>query len=138
MAIFSRSHGILLGGFMKSVLIAILATASLSTAAFADCTYPRAPGKMPDGNTAPREEMLAAKKLVDQYNTDMTAYLGCIKTEHDAAAAKQSATASEEQKQQMAAMYTQKNDAAVDELQSVAERFNEQIRAFKAKSAAAK
>jgi hypothetical protein len=48
--------------------------------------------------------------------------------------AKQAATLTEEQKQQMAARYTAKNDAAVDELQGVAARFNEQLRVFKAKS----
>jgi hypothetical protein len=123
---------------MKRALILVLAAASLSTAAFADCTYPRAPTKMPDGNTAPREEMIAAKKLVDQYNTDMTVYLNCLKTDHDASVAKLGDKATEDQKKQMAAMYTQKNDAAVDELQAVASRLNEQIRAFKAKTAPAK
>jgi hypothetical protein len=121
---------------MKKALLLIAAATVFSTSAWADCTYPRAPGKMPDGNTAPREELLATKKLVDQYNTDMTAYLSCIKTEHDAAVAKLGAGATEEQKQQMAAMYTQKNDAAVDELQGVAERFNEQVRAYRAKNPA--
>jgi len=91
---------------------------------------------MPDGNSAPREELLATKKLVDQYNADMNVYLACIKTEHDAAVAKLGAEGTEQQKQQMAAMYTQKNDAAVDELQGVAERFNEQVRAYRAKNPA--
>jgi hypothetical protein len=121
---------------MKKAFYTVLLAASLCTTAFADCTYPKAPAKMPDGNIATREEMVAGKKEVEQYNADMNTYLACIKTEHDAALARQAATATEEQKQQMAAMYTQKNDAAVDELQGVAARFNEQIRAFKAKSAA--
>ena len=123
---------------MKKALYSVLLAASLSTAAFADCTYPRAPTKMPDGTSATRDDMIAGKKQVEQYNADMTTYLNCIKTEHDAALAKQAASATEEQKQQMAAMYTQKNDAAVDELQGVAARFNEQLRAYKAKTTAAK
>jgi opacity protein-like surface antigen len=123
---------------MKRALILVIAAASLSTAAFADCTYPRAPTKVPDGNVAQREEMLAAKKQVDLYNGEMTTYLNCLKTDYDASVAKLGSKATEDQKKQMAAMYTQKNDAAVDELQSVASRMNEQIRAFKAKSAPAK
>lgn len=119
---------------MKKTLIAVAAAAMFSTAAMADCAYPRAPGKIPDGNTATREELVATKKLVDQYNKDMTAYLECIKSEHDAAVAKGGSSLTEEQKQQMAAMYTQKNDAAVDELTGVANNFNEQVRAFKAKN----
>jgi hypothetical protein len=113
----------------------LLVLALLSSTAWAECTYPRAPGKIPDGNIATREEMVAAKKLVDKYNTDMTAYLDCLKTEHDAAVAKSDASLTEEQKQQMAARMIQKNDAAMDELQDVAGRFNEQLRAFKAKTA---
>jgi hypothetical protein len=121
---------------MKKLSCLILLAASLSTAAWADCTYPKAPVKIPDGSTAAREEMIAAKKVVDQYNADMTTYLNCIKAEYDDAVAKQAATVSEEQKQKMASQYTQKNDAAVDELQTVAGRFNEQLRAYnKAKNA---
>ena len=120
---------------MKKLSCLVILAASMSSVAWADCTYPRAPGKMPDGSSATRDEMVAAKKLVDQYNADMTTYLACIKTEHDDALAKQGSTLSEEQKQQMSARYTQKNDAAVDELQEVAGRFNEQLRAFRAKSA---
>jgi hypothetical protein len=122
---------------MKKVLFTVLLAACVSTAAYADCAYPRAPTKLPDGNTASRDEMLAGKKTVEAYNADMTTYLNCIKTEHDTAVAKLPTTATEDQKKQMAAMYTQKNDAAVDELSGVAARFNEQIRAFKAKSAPA-
>jgi hypothetical protein len=115
-------------------LSCLLLAASLTTTAWADCTYPKAPGKMPNGNSATRDEMLAAKKLITQYNTDMNGYLECIKTEYDGTMAK-NASAPEEQKQQMAARYTKQNDAAVDELQEVASQFNEQLRAFKAKSA---
>lgn len=121
---------------MKKSLILVAATAAFASTAWADCTYPRAPAKIPDGNTAPREELLAAKKLVDQYNVDMTAYIDCIKTEYDADLAKNGTTLTEEQKQQKAAMYTQKNDAAVDELTALANRFNEQVRAYKARNQA--
>jgi len=122
---------------MKKFSCLLLLAALLSSTAWAACTYPTAPGKLPDGSTASRDEMLAGKKLVEQYNADMNTYLGCIKTEYDDSVAK-GATLTEEQKQQMAARYTAKNDAAVDELQGVASRFNEQLRVFKAKSAPAK
>lgn len=120
---------------MKKSFLALAVTACFATAAAADCTYPRAPGKAPDGNVATREEMLAAKKLVDEYNALMNTYLECIKTEYDAAVAK-GTSLTEEQKQQMASIYTQKNDSAVDELTGVANAFNEQIRAFRAKNPA--
>ena len=119
---------------MKKISCLILLAASISSPAWAACNYPAAPAKLPDGGTASRDDMLAGKKLVETYNSDMNTYLGCIKKEHDESVAKQAATLTEEQKQQMPARYTAKNDAAVDELQGVAARFNEQLRVFKAKS----
>jgi hypothetical protein len=123
---------------MKKSLLVLAIAAACSTAAWADCTYPRAPGKAPDGRVATREEMLAGKKLVDEYQAAMNAYLECIKAEHDASLARGGGALTEEQKQQMASIYTQKNDSAVDQLTVVANAFNEQIRAFRAKSNAVK
>ncbi len=125
-----------MGLSMKKFSCAVLLAASLSSTAWAACTYPSAPGKLPDGSTATRDDMLAGKKLVEKYNADMNTYLACIKDEYDTST--KAASLTEEQKQQMAARYTAKNDAAVDELQGVASRFNEQLRVFKAKSAPAK
>jgi hypothetical protein len=119
---------------MKKALGLLFIAASLSTAAYADCTYPRPPAKLPDGATATRDEMVAANKQVKQYNTDMTAYLDCLKGEYDGTTAKLPADATEEAKKQLAEKYAQKNDAAVEEVSSVAARFNEQLRVFKAKN----
>ncbi len=119
---------------MNNKLPSLFAILSLGAAAVAhaDCTYPRAPDRIPDGSTASLDDMKAAKGQVDKYNKDMETYLSCIKSEHDQALAK-AANLSEDQKKQMQMVYAQKNDAAVDELQSVAGRFNEQVRAYKQK-----
>jgi hypothetical protein len=114
----------------------LLALLPLSAIAQADCSYPRAPDRIPDGSTASLDQMKTAKTAVEKYNKDMEAYLSCIKLEYDDQVAKQGSALSEDQKKQMATMHAQKNDAAVDELQSVAARFNEQVRAYKAKPAA--
>jgi len=120
---------------MKKKLMPLFVIVSLSAAAVAqaDCSYPRAPDRMPDGNTASLDDMKSAKGQVEKYNKDMEAYLSCIKLEHDDAMAKQGTNLSEDQKKQMALMYAQKNDAAVDELQAVAGRFNDQVKAYKSK-----
>src|ERR1700744_6787581 len=47
----------------------------------ADCTSPRAPENIPDGATASKDEMIAAKNDVSRYNNEMNAYLDCIKLE---------------------------------------------------------
>lgn len=113
-------------------LSCLLLLAAMTSPAWADCTYPKMPAKVPDGNTATREEMVAAQKVIKQYQGDMSTYLDCIKTAHHEALAKDPAL-TDEQKQSMTTRFMQQNDAAVDEEQQVAQRFNEQLRAFRAK-----
>jgi hypothetical protein len=121
----------------------VLSTALLLGGAFivhqaqAACTYPIAPGKFPDGNVASREEIKAAKDQVVKYDGDMNAYLVCIRSEHDARL-KENAGASAEQKAEMERMHAQKEDAAVAEVTDVVNRFNEQLKAWKARNAAEK
>ncbi|MBV6417805.1 MAG: hypothetical protein CMLOHMNK_02570 [Steroidobacteraceae bacterium] len=113
-----------------SIIAAAVALAVVCGPSYAACTYPKAPEKLPDGTVAAKEDMLAGKRLVEQYNKDMEAYLACIKLEYDAQVTKDAATLTPEQKAELDKRQTQKYNAAVDELQAVAERFNEQIRAY--------
>ena len=86
---------------------------------------------------ASREEIKAAKDLVVKYDADMNTYLVCIRSEYEArVAARTDATA--EQKAEMERMHTQKEDAALAEVQDVVARFNEQLNAWKARNAAEK
>lgn len=105
----------------------------------ATCTYPRAPGTIPDGNTASKEEMIAAKNDVARYNNEMNAYLACIKLEIDSATPKDPSKLSKDEKakaEEQEKILTQKNNSAVDELQAIVGRFNDQLKAYKAKHAA--
>jgi hypothetical protein len=117
---------------MKAWIPLTLALALGCAAHAEDCTYPRSPDAIPDGNTATKEQMIASKNDVSRYNTEMTAYLDCVSREIDAAKPKDASKLSKEQKAKID-MLTQKHDAAVDELHSVAGRFNDQLKAFKAK-----
>ncbi len=119
---------------MKHYITALILAGGLAAAqAHAACNYPVAPGKFPDGNQASKEEMLAAKSQVVQYNKDMETYLTCIQGEYDTKVAAE-ASATPDQKAEMARVQDQKHNAAVQELQSVADRFNEQLRVWKAKN----
>jgi len=119
---------------MKHYITALILAGGLAAAqAHAACNYPVAPGKFPDGNQASKEEMLAAKSQVVQYNKDMETYLTCIQGEYDAKVAAET-QATPDQKAEMARVQDQKHNAAVQELQSVADRFNEQLRVWKAKN----
>jgi hypothetical protein len=124
---------------MKKFLTALVLTGGLAAAHAnaATCTYPTAPGKFPDGSQATKDEMLAAKKLVVQYNSDMDAYLACIKEDYDArvaAAPDASADKKSEAAKKEESKYNDKYNEAVKEVTDVTERFNEQLRAWKAKN----
>ena len=90
----------------KAVVIAVLG-AVMAVPAFA-CDKPSAPASIPDGKTASKDEMLAAKKEVDAFKQSMDEYLSCEKN-------------------------SMKAENAQQELIKVADRFNLQIRAFKAR-----
>jgi hypothetical protein len=102
----------------------------------ATCTYPRSPETPPDGNSATKDQMIAAKHDFDRYNGEMNAYLDCLKLEMDAAAPKDPSKLTPAEKKKaddQQKVLVQKNNAAVDELQAVVGRFNEQLKIFKAK-----
>jgi hypothetical protein len=92
---------------MRFVSVAILCAMG-STPVLA-CEKPSAPSSIPDGSTASKEDMLAAKKAVDAFKSSMEEYFTCEKS-------------------------SAKKDAAGAELLKVADRFNAQVKAFKAKS----
>jgi hypothetical protein len=72
------------------------------------CERPAAPASIPDGASASKEDMLAAKRAVDAFKSGMEEYFTCEKS-------------------------ASKIEAAQNELVKVADRFNVQVRAFKAK-----
>ena len=116
---------------------------ALGTAAHAnaDCSYPKSPDAPPDGATATKDQMVAAAQGFKRYNGDMNTYLDCLKLEMDAATPKDPSKLSADEKKkadQQSKVLAQKNNAAVDELQANVGRFNEQLKIYKAKAAAAK
>ena len=102
---------------------------------YADCPYPAPPDKIPDGNTASLSEMVAVKKQVADYDAAIGVYLDCIKQEHEDALAKGGDKMTDKQKTDLEHMETSRHNAAVAKLQDIADRFNEQVRAYKAKNA---
>jgi hypothetical protein len=119
------------------VLLPLAAVALFALPVHAACTYPTGPTTLPDGATATKEEMIAAQKLVKKFDEEINAYTACIKLEEDAALAKGGTKLTPEQKNAIEQQQAQKNNAAVDDDQKLADRFNEQIRVFKARGTAA-
>jgi hypothetical protein len=119
---------------MKALYSLAAAVALFSGPAYAACTYPKAPESLPDGATATLEQMVAAQKAVKQFDQEITAYTSCIKLEHDATLSKEGEKMTDEQKAEMSRVQVQKHNAAVEEDEALAARFNEQVKAFKAKN----
>jgi hypothetical protein len=71
------------------------------------CTYPMAPSGIPNGKTADKDTMLAKKKEIDKYKREVEVYLSCESN-------------------------PLKAQSAQNELDRVANRFNSEVRAFKA------
>lgn len=117
------------------ILAAAIAIGFIGGPAYAACTYPTSPDKIPNGSSASMEDMLTAKKQVEQYNKEMEAYLSCIKLEYDTQVTSSDGTLTAEQKAELEKRQVQKHNAAIDELEGVATRFNEQVKAYKAANA---
>ena len=119
---------------MKAIsAVAVLAAIVLSPA-YADCTAPSPPQNIPDGNTATKDQLLAAQKQVNAYNSATNAYLDCLSKEHAAALAAAGPKVTDDQKAKLDQIETTKHNAAVDQLTAVANQFNEQVRIFLAKN----
>jgi hypothetical protein len=110
------------------VTFVLLAAAPLTFA----CDYPTSP-EIPDGGTAEKEAMIAASKGVKSYQAAMIAYRECL----DKEVADAEAEISEDNIEEIAARtnaLTKKYNASVDAEELVVARFNESVRAYKAKA----
>lgn len=115
---------------IKTIIsVVLILSASLAIA----CDYPPAPKDLPNGSTASKEEMLAGVKLIKEYQENMATYLSCIEAE-EVVAAQSLVDDDEEGKRQRKTMFDKKYNAAVDEQTRTVERFNVEIRAYKAKN----
>ena len=112
-------------------LVVSVAALFLAQGALA-CDYPERVQEMPDGNSASRDDMVAGKKAVQTYIASMESYLSCIEAE-EAQAVIAMGDADEEAKSQRADTFNKKYNAAVEEMNLVAEEFNIQLRAYNAR-----
>jgi hypothetical protein len=108
---------------MKFVLTtALLLTSSL---AIAECTRPAVP-ELPDGATADMPAMAEGQKAVKAYVAGTDAYLDCLAADAAEAGGKADPDA------ELARI--EEHNVAVDEMDAVAARFNEEIREYKARA----
>ncbi|MDH3333202.1 MAG: hypothetical protein OEM30_02280, partial [Gammaproteobacteria bacterium] len=85
---------------------------------------------VPNGATATKDEMIAGQKGVKTYMASMEEYLACIEAD-EAQAVLALNNVNEDTKRQREDLFNKKYNAAVEEMNLVAEEFNVQVRAYK-------
>ena len=115
----------------KIIKLALAASLFLGSTMALACDYPERP-QMPAGNTASKDELLAAKADVQAYVAAVDEYLTCSEAEEKAAVAELDNPSTEEL-QRRDEMLGKKFDAANEEKALVGEQFNQQIRAYNKK-----
>lgn len=107
----------------------MLAIASGPACAWADCTPPTPTViSIPDGTTATRDQMIATQRALKAYDTAVKAYGDCLQQQLD------SRVAAGGDKETLSVQYDKMNNDQVDKLQKLADKFNEELRAFKARN----
>ena len=106
---------------LANSIFAVIAFAGLQSAQAA-CTYPPEVD-VPDGKAATAAEMKDTNKAVKEYMAAVESYLACLDDEEKALGD----SVTDEQKK----VHTAKHNAAVDALNAVAARYNEQVQLFK-------
>ncbi len=95
----------------SALLFSVLITATFSSVSYAGCDAPEEP-QIPNVETTVTAEMVKAQNDVKQYMAAAESYLSCVKN-------------------------SSKHNRMVNRMQSVADDFNEVVRAFKAKNSRA-
>src|SRR5580692_7977797 len=105
---------------MLCVPAALIATLLCAASAPADCLLPAPPSHIPDGDSANQQEMLAAMRTFKQYNEDVDEYTKCLDFE---------------QRQNHLSNDAQliRRNIAINQLETIVAKFNEQVRRFKAR-----
>jgi predicted outer membrane protein len=105
---------------MLSMPALLAATLLYAASAQADCLLPAPPSHIPDGDSANQQEMVAAMRTFKQYNEDVDEYTKCLEFEQ-----RQNHISSDAQ--------VLRRNIAINQLEIVVARFNEQVRRFKAR-----
>src|SRR5579859_7391803 len=112
------------------ILLSVAALAALSAGpALADCSVPDNNVQIPDGTTATKAEMVAAQKAVQAYDGAVKTYTDCLQQEQ------QQKIDAGGDKVKLQKQYAELNNAQVEKVQQLADKFNTELKAYKAKPA---
>jgi hypothetical protein len=105
----------------------------MTRVAFLACGAPAPPSDVPDGSTATREQMVAAHATVRAFDEATTIYTQCLDTTAYQAGVQFKAVATDADAAAVSALQVQLHNAAIERDQALANRFNVQLRRFKAR-----
>jgi hypothetical protein len=121
---------------MKVLLPLTMIAALATSTAFADCAAPDSKLNIPNGSKATKDEMITAMRAVKAYDAAVKTYTECLKTEQDAAVAAGGDKMTQEEHDKVVGKFVEKQNVQVDKAQKVADKFNAELRAYKAKNPA--
>ena len=121
---------------MKALVPLSVVVALAAAPAFAGCVAPLNDVRIPNGNKATNNDMIAAWHAIQENNTEVEAYTQCMKAEQNAKIAAIGPDITDEQKSKIASEYINRQNAEVEKLQSLADRYDAAERSFKAKQIA--
>jgi hypothetical protein len=103
----------------------------------AECVKPDVKITIPNGSKATKEEMVTAQRAVKAYDTAVKEYGTCMATEQDGEIAKAGGDqVSQEARDKIVTRYSKAINDEIDKVQKVADKFNAEVKAFKAKNPA--
>jgi hypothetical protein len=121
---------------MKLMLPLTLTALLFAGQALADCTAPANDASIPNGAKATKDEMIVAQRAVKAYDAAVKVYTDCLKTSQDAEISAAGEKLTEEQRQKIVGKYVDKTNTEVDKVQKLADKFNVELKAYKAKNPA--
>lgn len=121
---------------MKFLLPLTMIATLAAGAAQAECAKPDSKLSVPNGSKATKDEMVTAQKAVKALDAAVKEYGTCVAAEQDAEIAKGGEKLTQEARDKIVGRYSKLINDEVDKLQKIADKFNAEIRAYKAKNPA--
>jgi hypothetical protein len=118
---------------MKVLLPLTLLAALAAAPVYADCTPPNNDVKIPDGATATKDQMLAAQHAIKDADAAIATFSDCLRAEQDAKIAAGGDKLTDADKLKISTEYVNRQNVEVEKLQKLADQFNVELRAYKAK-----
>lgn len=102
----------------------------------ADCTAPANEVNVPNGSKATKDEMLATQRAVKALDAAVKEFGECLKTAQDAELAAAGDKLTDDMRTRIVSKYSDRSNAEVDRLQKVVDKFNAELKAWRAKNPA--